>query len=120
MATKPKKAIATKRTRVTAKRSLLLDIRHLIEEARAAVAVTVNAGLTMLYWQIGERINAEILKGSRAEYGKQIVATLSQELSEGYGQGFILFGAYPHPLAVSNSVAVRRKFSPLTKPESVL
>ena len=88
MATKPKKAMAAKRTRMTAKRSLLLDIRHLIEEARAAVAVTVNAGLTMLYWQIGERVNAEILKGSRAEYGKQIVATLSQELTEEYGQGF--------------------------------
>jgi YhcG PDDEXK nuclease domain len=32
---------------------LLRDIRGLIEEARSAVAVTVNAGLTMLYWQIG-------------------------------------------------------------------
>ena len=45
------------------------------------VAVTVNAGLTILYWQIGNRICQDILKQKRAEYGKEIVATLSQELS---------------------------------------
>lgn len=88
MGVKPKKAVTAKRTRVVAKRTLLLDIRGLIEEARSAVAATVNAGLTMLYWQIGERINAEVLRGARAEYGKQIIATLSQELSREYGQGF--------------------------------
>ena len=44
------------------------------------IAATVNTGLTMLYWKIGERINAEVLKGARAEYGRRIVATLSQEL----------------------------------------
>lgn len=64
------------------------DIRSLIEEARRTVALTVNAAMTMLYWQIGKRINDEILKGKRAEYGKQILATLSQELIKEYGQGF--------------------------------
>jgi predicted nuclease of restriction endonuclease-like (RecB) superfamily len=67
---------------------LLGDIRQMIEEARAAVAVTVNAGLTMLYWRIGNRINQEILKGKRGDYGKQILATLSQELARDYGEGF--------------------------------
>ena len=33
--------------------ALLADIRGMIEEARAAVAATVNAGLTLLYWRIG-------------------------------------------------------------------
>ena len=42
----------------------------------------------MLYWQIGKRINAEILKGERAKYGEEIIATLSQELIKEYGQGF--------------------------------
>lgn len=44
---------------------LIGDIRTLIEETRSAVAVTVNAGLTMLYWRIGKRVNEEILKGKR-------------------------------------------------------
>lgn len=60
---------------------LLGDIRKMIEETRAGVTATVNAGLTMLYWRIGSRINQEILRGRRADYGKQILATLSQKLS---------------------------------------
>jgi len=67
---------------------LLGDIRNMIKEARAAVAATVNAGLTMLYWRIGSRINQEVLKGKRGDYGKQILATLSQELARDYGDGF--------------------------------
>jgi hypothetical protein len=54
---------------------LLGDIRRLIEDARTAVAVTVNAGLTMLYWRIGK----EILQGGRAEYGEEIVSTVSRQ-----------------------------------------
>lgn len=60
---------------------LLSDIRKLIEESRQAVATTVNVGMTLLYWRVGKRINEETLKGKRADYGKQILATLSQELS---------------------------------------
>jgi hypothetical protein len=67
---------------------LLQDIRGLIEEARSAVAVTVNAGLTMLYWQIGRRIRQEILQETRAEYGAQIVATLSRQLQHEFGTRF--------------------------------
>ncbi|AKB28171.1 Putative cytoplasmic protein [Methanosarcina siciliae T4/M] len=67
---------------------LLEDIRHMIEATRSAVAATVNAGLTMLYWNIGKRINEEILKGERAEYGQEIVASLGRELASEYGNGF--------------------------------
>ena len=70
---------------------LIKDIRHMIEEARRAVAVTVNAALTMLYWQIGKRIKDEILQGNRAEYGQEIVATLSAQLTRDYGKGFTRF-----------------------------
>jgi hypothetical protein len=62
---------------------LIDDIRRMIDEARSKVAAAVNTGLTMLHWHIGKRINEDILDGSRAKYGKQILATLSQELSEG-------------------------------------
>jgi hypothetical protein len=67
---------------------LLDDLRHLIDEARSAVAVAVNAGLTMLYWHVGKRINDEILGGERAGYGKEIVATLSRQLAAKYGNSF--------------------------------
>ncbi|MCQ8116082.1 PDDEXK nuclease domain-containing protein [Methylomonas rosea] len=67
---------------------LFIEIRQLIVEARSRVAVTVNAELTLLYWQIGSRINTEILQGQRAEYGKQIVATLAQQLTDEYGKGW--------------------------------
>ncbi|MEA3436800.1 MAG: PDDEXK nuclease domain-containing protein [Thermodesulfobacteriota bacterium] len=67
---------------------LTTDIRRLIETARRNVALTVNASLTILYWQIGNRIRQDILKEKRADYGKKIVATLSQELTKEYGNGF--------------------------------
>jgi len=71
-----------------ASRPLLDDLRRMIEETRQGVAATVNAALTLLYWRIGRRIDEEILKGERAEYGQQILATLSQELVRDYGNGF--------------------------------
>ena len=64
------------------------DIRKLIEETRQKVATTVNAGLTMLYWKIGKRINLEILKGERAEYGAEIVSSLARQLEAEFGKGF--------------------------------
>ena len=67
---------------------LLGDIRRMIDEARAAVAITVNAGLTMLYWRIGKRIRGEVLQEKRAEYGREIVVSLSRQLQAEYGDGF--------------------------------
>lgn len=69
--------------------SLIGDLRQIIEQARSRVAVTVNSELTMMYWHIGERINREVLDNQRAEYGKQIVATVSRQLQAEYGaKGF--------------------------------
>jgi predicted nuclease of restriction endonuclease-like (RecB) superfamily len=67
---------------------LLGDVRRMIERARATVASAVNAGLTMLYWQIGRRIGQEILRGTRAEYGTEIVSALARQLATEYGRGF--------------------------------
>jgi hypothetical protein len=67
---------------------LVKDLRDLIDNARRRVAVTVNAEISMLYWQVGNRINKEILKGDRAEYGKQVLEDLSVELTKVYGRGW--------------------------------
>ena len=70
-------------------KSLVEDLRQIIEQARGRVASTVNSELTMMYWHIGERINRDVLGNQRAEYGKQIVATVSRQLQEEYGsKGF--------------------------------
>ncbi len=68
--------------------SLLKDVKQLIETARTQVARYANAASVMLYWQIGHRINQDILNNERAEYGKNVIAHLSQQLKHGYGSGF--------------------------------
>ncbi len=72
----------------TAVKRLLGDIRSLIESARQQTAPAVNAGLVMLYWSIGDRIRRDILRQKRAEYGEEIVSTLSAQLTIEYGRGF--------------------------------
>jgi predicted nuclease of restriction endonuclease-like (RecB) superfamily len=67
---------------------LFRDVAKLIDETRKSVAYTVNSALTYMYWQIGKRINEEILQHERAEYGVQIVVTLSRQLQNAYGKGF--------------------------------
>ena len=68
--------------------ALLADIRRLIDSARQRVALTVNAELTLLYWQVGQRVQTEILKGERAAYGQEIVKALSTRLTAEYGKGW--------------------------------
>jgi len=67
---------------------LLSDIRQMINETQDSVAASVNSGLVLLNWNIGTRIRQEILKGERAKYGEEILATLSQQLTEEYGRRF--------------------------------
>jgi len=69
-------------------KKIVEDIRNLIESTRGRVATVVNAELTLLYWRIGARIHKEILKERRADYGKQIVLTLSAQLITDYGRSF--------------------------------
>ncbi len=67
---------------------LVADVRSMIEQARESVARTVNVGITLLHWRIGKRVQIEILRQERAEYGKEIVQTLSAQLKEEFGNGF--------------------------------
>lgn len=67
---------------------LVSEIKLLIEKSKQEIAIAVNATITILYWQVGKRINDEILKDKRAEYGKQIVTTLSTQLTAEYGTGW--------------------------------
>lgn len=67
---------------------LLTDLRQMIDAARQRVATAVNYEQTLLYWHVGTRIRRDVLHNERAEYGKQIVSTLSRQLAADYGKGF--------------------------------
>lgn len=68
--------------------ALTSDVRALILSARQTVARGVNAALVMLYWKVGQRIRTEVLREKRAEYGEEIVPTLSAQLTPDFGDGF--------------------------------
>lgn len=80
--TNPQASIAVDAT------GILTDLRELIHSARHRVATVANAEQTLLYWRLGRRIASENLIAGRAEYGKQILATLSQVLVADFGNGF--------------------------------
>ncbi len=71
-----------------AQKSIFFEIKNLIESSKNKVAVSVNAEMTMLYWQIGNKVNEEIEKYNEDTYGKKIVATLWRQLSDEYGNSF--------------------------------
>ena len=68
--------------------SLYKDIKTLIEQSRERVAAMFNEETSLLYWNVGRRINKDILGGQRAEYGKQVLQNLSVQLTAEYGKGW--------------------------------
>ncbi|CAB3810736.1 DUF1016 N-terminal domain-containing protein [Paraburkholderia fynbosensis] len=81
---------------------LLNEVRVLIDSARGHTAATANAELTLLYWRVGRCIRAEVLGGTRAEYGQQVIASLAQALTADYGRGWS-----EHAEAAKQAVEVR-------------
>jgi len=68
--------------------NLIGELRQMIDHTRQSIATTVNIKLTMLYWQLGNRVRKEILKDERAEYGRSIVASVARQLGMHYGKRF--------------------------------
>jgi hypothetical protein len=60
---------------------LFNDLSQLIEQSKRFVIAQANSVMTMLFWNVGKRLNEDILKNKRAEYGKRIVAPLARQLS---------------------------------------
>ncbi|AFV24447.1 hypothetical protein Mpsy_2243 [Methanolobus psychrophilus R15] len=67
---------------------LFTDLQALIERGKNQAAAAVNSAIALTYWQVGKRINEEVLQGERAEYGKQIVVSIAAELVKYYGKSF--------------------------------
>ncbi len=68
--------------------TILSDIINIIEKTNSQLVVQANSALTVMYWHIGKRITSEILKNKRAEYGKEILVTLSRKLVLEFGNSF--------------------------------
>jgi len=67
---------------------LIAEISSLIENSKNEIVNYANSSVTMLFWQIGKVVNQKILENKRAEYGKQIIVTLSRQLVNKYGRNF--------------------------------
>lgn len=70
---------------ITKEKQLFFEIKSIIDSAKKDLAVQVNSTMSALYWEIGNRINQDLLKEQRAEYGKQIVSQLAKHLQSEYG-----------------------------------
>jgi len=68
--------------------SLFYEISLLIDQSQKQFSIQANSGVTILFWQVGRRINEFVLKNKRANYGKEIVVTMSRQLTTKYGRNF--------------------------------
>ena len=68
--------------------NLVLELSSLIEDSKQKIAKVANSTLTLLFWKVGKRIKEEELKNERAEYGKQILSSVSRQLEMKYGRNF--------------------------------
>ena len=67
---------------------LFQDACQIIEQAQESAYRQVNETLIKRNWLLGLRIQHEVLKDKRAEYGEQVVKVLAKELTAKYGEGF--------------------------------
>ena len=76
-------------TDITSYNTLINDLYALVEASRDSAYKAVNSVMLDMYWNIGRRIVEEEQKGDqRAEYGKKLLKTLSDDLTANYGKGF--------------------------------
>ena len=66
--------------------ALLQNLQKLIEGGRNQAVAAVKSTITVTYWRVGKRINDEVLRGQRAEYGKQVVTSLAKDLVLRFGK----------------------------------
>ena len=70
-------------------KAIFLQVAELLQNARQQVLRTVNSTMTLTYFEIGRIIVEEEQNGKdRAEYGKKLLKSLSQQLTKEFGKGF--------------------------------
>lgn len=70
-------------------KTLIVDIKTIINNGISEAYEAVNYSVIKTYWNIGKRIIEEEQNGkSRAQYGKEIINALSNELISEFGKGY--------------------------------
>jgi predicted nuclease of restriction endonuclease-like (RecB) superfamily len=64
------------------------EISAIIERGHREIVLQASRGTVLIFWQVGKRINSEVLDNKRADYGKQIVLRLATQLLGKYGRSF--------------------------------
>ena len=67
---------------------LFSNVSEIIESRKFNAISLANSQVVLMFWEIGKYINSTILGMERAEYGKQIVVTLSRQSVAKYGRSF--------------------------------
>jgi hypothetical protein len=67
----------------------ITEIKQIVISAKGKTYTAINSAMIEAYWLIGKRIVEEEQNGKqRAEYGQEIIKTLSKELKNEFGTGF--------------------------------
>ena len=68
---------------------LINELKLLVKKARYNAIYAINKEMIIAYYEIGKKIVEEEQKGQkRAEYGKNLLETISSELTKEFGKGF--------------------------------
>lgn len=73
---------------------LYQDACLIIDQAQQTAYRVVNDTLIKRNWLLGMRIQHEVLKEQRAEYGEQVIKLVSEGLVKRYGRGFSMRNLY--------------------------
>ena len=75
--------------------SFINEVKQIVEQARRQAYTAINSSMVKAYWEMGKRIVEEEQQGqTRANYGKQLLKSLSQALTEEFGKGFSVGSLY--------------------------
>lgn len=67
----------------------IVEIKQILAQARQKSYQAVNSAMVEAYWLIGKRIVEEEQNGKeRADYGKEIIKNISEEMTKEFGKGF--------------------------------
>ena len=73
----------------TIEKNFIEEIKELLNSAKEQVKTTINLAMVYTYYEIGRRIvNHEQNGENRADYGKEILKNLSNELTKEFGKGY--------------------------------
>lgn len=78
-------------------KDVLNDVKYIIDSSQKHAHQAVNTTLVLRNWYIGKRIYEEELNGNfRANYGEELIKSLSENLIAQYGKGFDYSSIYKY------------------------